>query len=68
MIRHAPQCPVTAFFRFSNADGACVLAFPFRLQDPVTDFNDVMMDPALCVDVVPGEPDAWIAVEVRPQG
>ncbi|MGJ0506146.1 MAG: glycosyltransferase family 2 protein [Methylocystis sp.] len=66
MLRHAPARPVTAFFRFFNAEGKCVVAFPFRLADRVTYFNEVMMDPALTVQVDCGEPDARISVRVRP--
>lgn len=66
MIRHAPKRPMTAFFRLLNADGECVLAFPYRLQDRVTHFNEVMMDPTLSVEVDAGEPDARISVRVRP--
>jgi GT2 family glycosyltransferase len=66
MIRHAPKRPVTAFFRFFDAEGACVLAFPYRLQNRVTHFNEVMMDPRLSVEIDPGEPDARISVRVRP--
>jgi GT2 family glycosyltransferase len=66
MIRHAPKRPMTAFFRFFNSEGECVLAFPYRLQDRVTHFNEVMMDPRLSVQVDAGEADARISVRVRP--
>lgn len=66
MIRHAPKRPVTAFFRFFNAAGDCVMAFPFRLQDRVTHFNEVMMDPQLSFEVDTAEPDARISVRIRP--
>ncbi len=66
MIRHAPKRPMTAFFRFFNEQGDCVLAFPYRLHDRVTHFNEVMMDPRLSVEIDAGEPDARISVRVRP--
>lgn len=66
MIRHAPKRPMTAFFRFFNAEGQCVLAFPYRLQNRVTHFNEVMMDLSLRAEIDAGEPDARISVRVRP--
>ncbi len=66
MVRHAPERPMTAFFRFLNAEGDCVLAFPYRLEKRVTCFNEVMMDPRLVAEVDSGEPDARISVQVRP--
>lgn len=68
MIRRAPDRPVVAFFRFLDASGDCVLAFPFRLQKRVTLFNEVMMDPSLSAQVDCGEPGAQIFVRVTPCG
>lgn len=68
MVRHAPDRPVVAFFRFLDANGDCVLAVPFRLEKRVTHFNEVMMDPTLRAEVDCAEPDARITVSVRPCG
>ncbi|WP_457797050.1 glycosyltransferase family 2 protein [Methylocystis sp. S23] len=68
MIRHAPDRPVVAFFRFFDAAGDCVIAFPFRLQKRVTLFNEVMMDPALSVQIDCGDPEARIYARITPCG
>jgi len=68
MIRHAPERPVVAFFRFFNAAGDCVVAFPFRLQKRVAYFNEVMMDPSLTAQIDCGDPEARISVRVTPCG
>jgi len=68
MIRHAPERPVVAFFRFFDAAGDCVLAFPYRLQKRLTLFNEVMMDPALAPRIDCGDPEARISLRVEPCG
>ncbi|CAN2536375.1 hypothetical+protein [Methylocapsa aurea] len=68
MIRYAPERPIVAFFRFLDAAGECVITFPFRLQKPVTHFNEVMMDPSLTAQIDCGDPDARISVRITPCG
>lgn len=68
MIRHAPERPIVAFFRFFDAAGDCVIAFPFRLQKRVTYFNEVMMDPSLSARIDCGEAEAQVSVRIRPCG
>lgn len=68
IIRHAPERPIVAFFRFIDAAGECVITFPFRLQGPVTNFNEVMMDPSLTAQIDCGDPEARISVRVMPCG
>ncbi|HMK90602.1 MAG TPA: glycosyltransferase family 2 protein [Methylocystis sp.] len=59
---------MSAFFRFFDAAGECVIAVPFRLQRRITHFNEVMMDPKLSVQIDCGDPEAFISVRIKPCG
>ena len=65
IIRHAPDRPITAFFRFLNTTGECVASFAHRLPHRVN-IHELMMNPDVAsVQVDPGEPGAQISVRLR---
>ena len=68
IIRQTPERPVVAFFRFFDAEGECVIAFPYRLNRRITHFSDIMVDPKLSVEIDCGDPEARIFIRIKPCG
>lgn len=65
MVRHAPQRPVTAYFRLLDRAGECVGAFAHRLEHPVTFHEFTTAADIVAVEVDTGDPDARVSARVR---
>jgi GT2 family glycosyltransferase len=56
---------MVVFVRLFDKTGATVLAFPWRLDRTVSSTSPMMLDPALSLEIVSGEPEAQISARIR---